>query len=233
MNRARLLLAAAVVAGAGVAAGVAAAAGGDGGTAGPAPSAPAAVSAAVSSAPVPPSEPVPVVVPGRPGEPNRVADGARVSAPAQAPHNGIDAAFVQMMIPHHQQALRMAELAPGRAGDPRVAAVAERIRLAQGAELPQLQTWLSTRGLPATPPGHDHAAMPGMQGQAALDALAAARGADFDRRFVAMMTEHHRGALRMVGDVLSGGADQMLGELANEIGVEQAAEINRMTSLVR
>lgn len=223
----RVLIAAAVVAAAGLAAGVAVAAGRD-----DAPPPAAVPSATPTVAPTASGEPVRVVIPGRPGESAAVSDGSRVSAPAPVPANGLDATFVQMMIPHHEQALRMAALAPGRAAEARVKAVAERIRLAQSAELPQLRTWLTVRGLPADPPGHDHAAMPGMQNAADLDALTAARGADFDRRFVAMMTAHHRGALRMVQDVLAGGADQQIAELANEIGVEQAAEIRRMSGLV-
>ncbi len=226
MSRVRVLAAAAVLAAAGVAAGVAAAA------ARPdAPALPAAAPSATAATPPPSGEPVRVVVPGRPGESAAVSDGSRVTARPPAAHNPVDTLFVQMMIPHHEQALRMTALAPQRAGDPRVRALAERIRLAQSAEVPQLRTWLSTRGLPAAPPGHDHATMPGMQSDGDLAALAAARGADFDRRFVAMMTAHHRGALRMVDDVLAGGAEPALAALANEVGVEQAAEISRMAAL--
>lgn len=224
MNRARVLIAAAVVTAAGVTAGVAAATA----TEHRKPSAPAPASASTATG----GEPVRVIVPGRPGESAAVTDGDSVAAPATVPHNALDAAFVQMMIPHHRQALQMAALAPGRAADARVKAVAERIRLAQSTEVPQLQAWLTVRGLPPMPAGHDHATMPGMQAAAGLDALAAARGPDFDRRFVAMMTAHHHGALRMVDDVLSGGADTVIAELANEIGVEQAAEIRRMAALV-
>jgi uncharacterized protein (DUF305 family) len=225
MIRARVMVAAAVVATAGVTAGAAACSDGAARTPGGTP-----VRAEASAAPS--GEPVRVVVPGRPGESAAVADSGRVAAPATPAHNSLDATFVQMMIPHHEQALRMTALAPGRAADARVKAVAERIRVGQSAEVPQLRAWLAARGLPAAPPGHDHATMPGVQTAGDLNALAAARGADFDRRFVAMMTAHHRGALRMVDDVLSGGSDTVVAELANEIGVEQAAEIRRMSGLV-
>jgi uncharacterized protein (DUF305 family) len=73
--------------------------------------------------------------------------------------------------------------------------------------------------------------MPGMQDAAALTALGAARGADFDRRFVTMMTAHHRGAVQMAGDVLAGGSDPTVAELANELAVEQGSEIRRMADL--
>ncbi|HEX8630445.1 MAG TPA: DUF305 domain-containing protein [Catenuloplanes sp.] len=174
--------------------------------------------------------PVPVVVPGRPGESAAVTDSQRVKAPDGSTYNLLDAEFARMMIPHHLQALRMAELAPQRAADPRVKALAERMRLAQAPEITQLRTWLATRGLTERG-GHDHTGMPGMQTEAALAELTAARGADFDRRFLQLMDAHHRGAVRMAGDVLAGGDDLTIEQLANEMAVEQSVEIERMRQL--
>ena len=80
------------------------------------------------------------------------AEGEIANADAWNEH---DVEFVVSMVPHHTQALRMAELAPERASDPRVEAVAERILSVQGGEVEQLQTWLTTHGLPeADPRGH-------------------------------------------------------------------------------
>jgi uncharacterized protein (DUF305 family) len=73
--------------------------------------------------------------------------------------------------------------------------------------------------------------MPGMQTPADITALAALRGTAFDRRFVPMMTAHHRGALQMAGDVLSGGLDEQLRDVANEMAVEQGSEIRRLAQL--
>jgi uncharacterized protein (DUF305 family) len=175
--------------------------------------------------------PVRVVVPGRPGESSTVTDSDHVRAPDGSTYNTLDATFVRMMVPHHAQAVAMAELAPGRAADPRVAAFAERIRAAQAPEILRLRAWLQARGLSAQEDRHEHATMPGMQDDAAMAALAAARGADFDRRFVTMMTDHHSGALRMTDDVLAGGSDQEIAELANEMAVEQSSEIRRLADL--
>ncbi len=187
--------------------------------------------AEVSATSSPPADPVRVIVPGRPGESAQVTDSRLVRAPDGSTYNLIDVTFVQMMIPHHAQALAMAELAEGRAGDARVRAVAQRIRAAQAPEMDRLRAWLSERGLAATTPGHDHTTMPGMQDDTAVIALRAAQGADFDRRFVTMMTSHHRGALQMAGDVLGGGSDQSVSEFANELAVEQGSEIRRLADL--
>ncbi len=179
----------------------------------------------------PPADPVRVIVPGRPGEAARVTDSRLVRAPDGSTYNGLDVTFVQMMIPHHAQALAMAELADGRARDARVGAVAQRIRAAQAPEMDRLRAWLSQRSLAETAPGHDHATMPGMQDDTAMSGLRAARGADFDRRFVTMMVAHHRGALQMARDVLGGGSDQSVSEFANELAVEQGSEIRRLADL--
>lgn len=181
---------------------------------------------AVSSTP-----PVRVILPGKPGESARVSDSDQVRAPDGSTYNTIDVTFVQMMIVHHAQALEMAQLAPERAGGTGLRALAARISAAQGPEITWLKRWLQSRKLAETNPAHDHATMPGMQSAADMAALAAARGAEFDRRFVAMMTAHHQGALRMAGDVLSGGSDELLRETANEMAVEQGSEIRRMEQL--
>ncbi len=185
--------------------------------------------AAPPSASAPP--PVSVVVPGRPGESASVTDSDKVRAPDGSTYNSIDATFVQMMIAHHQQAVTMADLAPGRAANPQLGALAARISAAQKPEIKVLRSWLDQRRLPETDPAHDHATMPGMQTDADLAALTAATGADFDRRFITMMTAHHKGAQQMAGDVLRGGTDLLLSEMANEMAVEQGSEIRRMEQL--
>lgn len=175
--------------------------------------------------------PPPVLVPGRPGEPAvaRSAHELRDDSPPR--YNGLDTVYVQMMIPHHQQALEMSTLAVEHAADPRIRAYADRIRAGQGPEISVLRGWLSTRGLPETAPGHDHAGMRGMQSPEAMRRLGDARGVEFDRLFIAMMTDHHQGAVTMATDLLSVGVDATLNELATSLATEQAIEISRLREL--
>jgi uncharacterized protein (DUF305 family) len=175
--------------------------------------------------------PVKVLVPGRPGESAGVTDTEQVKPLDASTYNTVDTAFVQMMIAHHQQAIRMADLAPARAGNTQLRSLAERMSLAQKIEIDVLKAWLQERRLPDSDPKHNHATMPGMQTEEAITALAAAKGPDFDKRFVSMMTAHHEGARVMAGDVLKGGSDQRMNEIANEMAVEQAVEIRRMRDL--
>lgn len=77
---------------------------------------------------------------------------------------------------------------------------------------------------------HDHD-MPGMLTQDQLEELADAREAEFDRKFLTFMIEHHLGAVYMVDQLFeSDGAanDNEIYDLASDIHAEQVTEINRM-----
>ncbi|MEU4473387.1 DUF305 domain-containing protein [Micromonospora sp. NPDC023888] len=203
--------------------------GGDAAT-GAAQSASAPASASPTASPVPTD--LTVIAPGRPGEAAATRAAHEVRDAGPAPHNSLDVLFVRMMIPHHAQALAMAELAGDRAADPDIRALAERIRASQGPEMGMMRGWLQTRGLPAEAEGHDHGAMRGMQSPEAMRQLAASRGAEFDRLFVKMMTEHHEGAIEMATNLLTVGSDLTLNEFATSVATEQTVEIDRMREVL-
>lgn len=173
-----------------------------------------------------------VLQPGRPGEPNQTLP-ADATVPS-APFNDADASFMTMMIPHHAQALEMAELAETRAADEDVLALARRIHGAQGPEIRSMAAWLDSRGL-AVPGASDHSGhdMVGMLTAEQMAGLAAAQGADFDRLFLAGMIQHHRGAVDMAAEELEAGSDLLALELAADISTGQLAEIRRMQDLRR
>jgi uncharacterized protein (DUF305 family) len=182
----------------------------------------------------------PVIVPGAPGEEARVMSGAEAAERrAPSPASPADVVFVEMMIPHHEQALEMAALAPGRAADPRVAALAERIAAAQGPEIAVMRAWLERldpalaghAGKHGGDHGGGHASMPGMATPEQLTALAAASGPAFDALFLDLMTVHHEGALAMAQEVRATGTDLAVGEMAQNVVADQSAEIERMAGL--
>ncbi|MEW2352820.1 DUF305 domain-containing protein [Spirillospora sp. NPDC029432] len=183
-----------------------------------------------------------VLQPGRPGEPNKTA----VKGPATpAPPTEAEIRFVEMMIPHHQQALEMSVLAPGQAKSAQVKSLAERIKAGQGAEIGAMRAWLGRNGRASTS-GHgghgahgkpsagagDHAGMPGMATPEQMARLKAARGAEFDRLFLTLMITHHQGALTMAEGALDKGTDVVVQELARDVQSGQQAEINRMRALL-
>ena len=147
-----------------------------------------------------------------------------------------DVMFSQEMIPHHQQAVEMADLAldPARGASPAVQDLARRIRAAQAAEIADMRAWLGEWGAPAAGDGHmsdGHAGM-GMLSEEQLQALAAAEGAAFDRLWLEGMIEHHEGALVMASHIAERGEDPRVAELSASIDEAQRAEIDEMRRLL-
>lgn len=79
---------------------------------------------------------------GGPGSTMNGSSSSASSSAAQADVNDADVTFAQKMIPHHRQAIAMAELAEGRAADPRVLDLAARVLAAQGPEIETMTSWL-------------------------------------------------------------------------------------------
>ncbi|MFI5763505.1 DUF305 domain-containing protein [Streptomyces sp. NPDC051563] len=174
-----------------------------------------------------------VIAPGKPGEKARTLSPGQAAKelPDDSP-NAADRAYVRNMIEHHGQALTMSALAPDRASADGVKRLAERIAAAQKPEIGAMQGWAARNPAPtAAPGGHDHAAMPGMATEQQLAELTAARGPEFDRLFLTLMTAHHEGALKMTGEVLAAGNNAAVEEMANEVAATQSAEIHRMRAM--
>lgn len=144
-----------------------------------------------------------------------------------------DIAFAQLMIPHHEQAVEMADLALERETSPEVKALAEKIKGAQDPEIEQMTAWLTAWGA-STDTGHgdDHSGMPGMMSDADMSALAEAQGATFDEKWLTMMIAHHEGALTMAQQVLGTTTDAEVRTLAEAVVAGQKAEITEMKALL-
>ncbi|MFJ9315487.1 DUF305 domain-containing protein [Pimelobacter simplex] len=187
-----------------------------------------------------PSSQPPVLQPGAPGDAGSTAAPGTTAEQAGAAHD--DIAFMQMMIPHHAQALTMSRMAPTRAASPAVKALARRILGAQGPEILTMAAWLRDHDLAVPtkddPPDaydhgkHGHATMHGMLTAAELRALRQARGRAFDRLYLEGMIRHHEGAIAMADVVATKGTDVLVSELAGDIIVGQNAEIDRMRDLL-
>lgn len=187
----------------------------------------------------PGSDDLTVIQPGRPGEDN--STGVPDAPLADRPSEG-DIAFMQMMVPHHAQAIEMAELADQHAVDPGVRRMAARIRAAQGPEILSMSAWLERMGVQVPQPGedpmeydhgaHGHDPMMGMLTDAQMAELARARGERFDRLFLQGMIQHHQGAVEMAENVADEGVDTLVVELADDVHLTQTAEIARMRDLL-
>ena len=177
---------------------------------------------------------VPVLVPGAPGEePAVVAPGEQGTLPNPDVYSDADVEFVTAMVPHHAQALEMAELAPDRAADARVRAMADRIAAGQGPEIAVMQAWLEKHGLPEAPTdaGHDGHDMRGMVTGEQMTQLLAADGGQFDRLFLRRMIEHHQGALEMANR-LGQGTHPVVMDMAKDVAATQSVEVTRMQEVL-
>lgn len=157
------------------------------------------------------------------------------SASASAEFNDADVAFVQGMLPHHEGALEMAQLAEGRAQDPRVLDLASRIEAAQEPEIETMTGWLAAWGQPESDDmgGMDHGGGMDMGGMDMdMSGLEAASGTEFDRMFLEMMSEHHQQAVEMAETEISDGENTDAVALAEEISTSQAAEIEEMQTVL-
>jgi uncharacterized protein (DUF305 family) len=154
---------------------------------------------------------------------------------SEADFSDADVTFAAGMIPHHQSAIEMAQLAEGRAADPRVLDLAARIEAAQGPEIEALSGWLEQWGADGES-GMEHGGMDhdsgGMMSEQDMQALMNATGAGFDRMFLTQMIAHHTGAVEMAHAELSSGSNTDALAMAESIRDSQSVEIAEMEQLL-
>jgi len=138
-----------------------------------------------------------------------------------------EAMFATMMIPHHQQAIDMSEMALANSTNADVKRLAQQIIDAQATEIEQMQAWIEGHGHEV----HGEHDMAGMASEADLAILATLASPEFDELFLTLMIMHHEGALAMVS-MLDDTDQAEAKELAKHIVEVQTAEIELMNQLL-
>ena len=151
------------------------------------------------------------------------------------PMNAVDVGFLQDMIDHHEQALLISDAYLENNPDGDAAPYAHEVVMFQTRDLGWMRDWLAEEGYAEGEPDRSAmewmneptpvAEMPGMQSQERLDELAAATGAEADRLFFSMMTEHHLGGAHMADFAAANGADQEIVEFAEAVSRNQRIEV--------
>ena len=168
-------------------------------------------------------------------------DGSGSNASASSTADAADVAFAQLMIPHHQQAIEMADLAAKYAKSTQVKDLAAQIKGAQGPEIEMMTQWLQDWEAPMTMPSPDGdmgdmdmggMGSAGMMSEAEMMGLAESRGAEFDQMWLQMMIAHHQGAVTMAQQVLETTNDPEVTALAQDVVQAQQAEIDAMQQLL-
>jgi uncharacterized protein (DUF305 family) len=182
----------------------------------------------------------PIVQPGPPGDPARNLSADEAIEIAVTSYSPDDVQFMQDMIPHHNQAMQMAELVADRTNRPEINDVAGRINVSQRDEIDFMRQWLRSRAQRVPSPTaydamHTSHRMAGMATTQQMADLAEKEGTDFDRMFLRLMITHHEGAVTMVEELLEqpGSAyDPVLFEFTTDVTNDQSAEIERMNALL-
>jgi uncharacterized protein (DUF305 family) len=151
-----------------------------------------------------------------------------------------DQQFIDMMVPHHESAIAMAELAQERAEHPELRTLADEVVSTQSAEIEQLTDWRAEWFGSADTPGMDEMPMlPGMSMPAGhsmdggtmdmtadVDALREAE--PFDRDFIDSMIRHHEQAVEAAELALTESERDEIRALAEEIIDAQTSEIEQL-----
>ena len=183
-----------------------------------------------------------IVQPGAPGQPSATLSAEDLANLPRERYTDADVGFMQGMIHHHAQALRMTALVPRRTDSADIRLLARRIDASQVTEIEQMRRWLIARDEPAPilhrAHGHAHGIgqgqMPGMLNDTQLRRLEGARGAAFDRLFLRDMIQHHHGALVMVQRLYAdnGGVESEADAFARSVDADQMIEIERMQGML-
>jgi uncharacterized protein (DUF305 family) len=164
------------------------------------------------------------------------SDAAPMGSGIGAGHMGtqtLDQHFIVMMIPHHDGAIAMADLALTRARKPEIKALARSIKASQTQENAQMRTWYRQWFGGDVPSWTTGGAM-GMGGMGMGTSLAALKNAaDFDRAFIEQMIPHHRMGVMMASMAQTNSQHPQLRAMQQSMVKAQSREIEQMSQWYR
>ena len=147
-----------------------------------------------------------------------------------------DVRFMQNMIGHHAQALRMVALVGSRDASTDIRTLSQKIDISQRDEIAMMKEWLAARRQTIPSDEQAHAMMMvGMLTAEEMTRLEQARGLEFDRLFLTFMIRHHEGALQMVDELMrtnGAGQDPDIFRFATDVDADQRDEIFVMQKLL-
>ena len=167
--------------------------------------------------------------------------GCSSTKESNALFNDADAMFVQMMIPHHEQAVVLSGMAenPTSGAGSAVTSLAAQISSAQDSEIELMKSFLTQWDVPVV--GHesmDHSSMDhgskmkGMLSVEELAKLSSLSGKVFDKEWMLAMISHHESAIEMARTVEQSGKNVEVQALAKTIISGQQVEIDQMNSML-
>ena len=145
--------------------------------------------------------------------------------------------FATGMIPHHEQAVEMADIVLAKDGiDERVIELAQQIKAAQDPEIETMKGWLTDWGVTYEDSGMggmegmDHG--DGMMSESDMVQLDDANGLEASRLFLEQMIVHHEGAIMMAQLEIDNGDNPDAVDLADAIVRGQSTEVATMQDIL-
>jgi uncharacterized protein (DUF305 family) len=158
----------------------------------------------------------------------------------------VDRYFIEQMIPHHQDAINMADLALQKVQHAELKALAANMKSMQSAEIEKMRGWYANwygMDVPTVANSDGRGMMgPGTGGMSGMGmnygmgagmrsgASSLANAKDFDKAFIVQMIPHHQMAVMMSTMVLVQGKHPELRDLARSIIDSQSVEIEQMSN---
>ena len=154
---------------------------------------------------------------------------------SESSFNDADVMFAQMMLPHHEQAIELADMAldPTLMAGEQVKTLASQIKSAQDPEIDLMTQWLTDWEKPLMDMSEEHdMSMDGMLSVDEIAALGQLMGEEFDQAWATAMIAHHKGAIKMAETVKDDGQSTLVQDLANLIIQAQQSEIAVLDTLL-
>ena len=154
---------------------------------------------------------------------------------SESSFNDADVMFAQMMLPHHEQAIELADMAldPTLMAGEQVKTLASQIKSAQDPEIDLMTQWLTDWEKPLMDMSEEHdMSMDGMLSVDEIAALGQLMGEEFDQAWATAMIAHHKGAIKMAETVKDDGQSTLVQDLANLIMQAQQSEIAVLETLL-
>ncbi len=177
------------------------------------------------------SQQPPIVRPGPPGAGTKVVSPDEAADLSGLRYSAADVRFMQEMISHDAQALKMSGLAAERGEKDAVRNLAKELSGTLEADVAMMKEWLTARGQNETAPAQGDRVIPGTAKPEDMSKLEQAKGVEFDQQFLALIIQNRRGATTMAEELLDeeGAAqDEQLFKFASDLKGDRSLAIEKM-----
>lgn len=153
-----------------------------------------------------------------------------IQSSPQAEQQPFDVQFLDNMVKHHEDGIMMFQMAEEKAEDSDIRTMAEKMTQDQKKEIPELQA-LRNEVKPDAPQAINMN-MPGMMPMD-MSKLEKTSGSEFDKEFLSMTIEHHKGAIKMADAALKKSQNVGVKNKAQMIHDKQKGEVAQMENMLK